>query len=191
MVAELMIGNAIVPFLFAGAFVLMALGAYHMNPSRNKISGVATGIVATVGGIFMIMNVIMFQSSSSPMGTMGPISNYMAGLGILYGLFFTMIGLILIVGAKLNVMAPIAIVVGWITLAYAVFFNMALGHIIPGGNWIYLASVAYMWFIAMNIAGFSMAGKVSERFNGGFLMWSSLYTFAIPGILMALAIGHV
>ncbi|HEQ78588.1 MAG TPA: hypothetical protein ENI78_03075, partial [Euryarchaeota archaeon] len=133
MVAELMIGNAIVPFLFAGAFVLMALGAYHMNPSRNKISGVATGIVATVGGIFMIMNVIMFQSSSSPMGTMGPISNYMAGLGILYGLFFTMIGLILIVGAKLNVMAPIAIVVGWITLAYAVFFNMALGHIIPGG----------------------------------------------------------
>ena len=42
----------------------------------------------------------------------------------------------------------------------------------------------------MNIAGFSMAGKVPEKFNGGFLMWSSLYTFAIPGIMMALAIVH-
>ncbi|GBE55164.1 MAG TPA: hypothetical protein ENH28_05985 [Euryarchaeota archaeon] len=190
MVVEMMIGKAITPFLFAGAFVLMALGAYHMNPSRSKISGVATGIVALVGGIFMIINVVMFQSSSNLMGTMGPISNYMAGLGVLYGLFFTMIGLILIIGAKLHVMAPIAIVVGWITLAYAVFFNMAMNMIFPGGNWIYLASVAYMWFIAMNIAGFSMAGKVPERFNGGFLMWSSLYTFAIPGIMMALAIVH-
>lgn len=183
------VGKPIVPLMFAGAFVLMALGAYHMNPSRKKISGVAAGIVALVGGIFFIINLVMFQSASSAYGTLGTLSNYIAGVAVLYGLFFIMMGLILIVGAKPHIMAPIAIMVGFITLAYGVFFDFGLGFYAGPAHWIYHSSIMYMWGIAMTIAGFSMAGKIPERFNGAFLFWCSLYTFAIPGFMWALGAG--
>ncbi|MFP3255650.1 MAG: hypothetical protein RXP30_04390 [Thermoplasmata archaeon] len=180
----LVIGKAIVPLMFAGAFVLTAFGALHLNPERNRVSAIAAGLVAFIGGVFFIINVVMFQALSM----LGPISNYVAGLATMYGLFFIMVGLMNIFGVKANIMAPIAILIGWITLAYALFWIWGFPDY-GLGSWYYHASIAIVWFITMNMAGFFLAGKLPEKYLGVMCLIAAVYTFAIPGFLWALGPG--
>lgn len=184
MTDPLVMGKAIVPLMFAGAFVLTAFGAFHLNPERNRVSTIAVGIVAFIGGVFFIINIVMFQALSM----LGPISNYVAGLATLYGLFFMMMGVMNIFGVKANVMAPIAILVGWITLAYGLFFIFGFNYY-GLGPFYYHFSITFVWFIAMNMAGFFLAGKLPEKYLGIMLLFTALYTFAIPGFLWALGPG--
>ncbi|MGB9815431.1 MAG: hypothetical protein ACPLVI_05735 [Thermoplasmata archaeon] len=184
MADPLVMGKAIVPLMFAGAFVLTAFGALHLNPERNRVSAIAAGIVAFVGGVFFIINVVMFQALSM----LGPISNYVAGLATMYGLFFIMVGLMNIFGVKANVMAPIAILVGWITLAYGIFWIFGFQYY-GLSAWYYHFSIAFVWFITMNMAGFFLAGKLPEKYLGVMCLIAALYTFAIPGFLWALGPG--
>lgn len=184
MVTPLVMGKAIVPLMFAGAFVLTAFGALHLNPDRTRVSAIAAGIVAFIGGVFFIINVVMFQALS----LLGPISNYVAGLATMYGLFFIMVGLMNIFGVKANVMAPIAILVGWITLAYGIFWIYGFDYY-GLGAWYYHFSIAFVWFITMNMAGFFLAGKLPEKYLGIMCLIAALYTFAIPGFLWALGPG--
>ena len=175
------IGKAVVPLMYAGAFFILANAMLHLNPDRSKVSVVSVGTVGLVTGIIFLANV--YEMMSGP-DNLGPLTNFVAALGTMYGFFFTTVGINQMLGVKQNVLGPIAILIGWMTLAIGVFWLM-----LPGHPWVYHFSITLVWFIAMNLAGLYQVGKMPEKVLGYWLLLTAVYTFAIPAFLWTLPGG--
>jgi len=54
----------------------------------------------------------------------------------------------------------------------------------------YHFTIALVWFVAMNLAGLYMQGRMNERVLGWVVSFAAVYTFAVPGVLWSMPPGH-
>ncbi|GEM_PF-2479591 len=180
------IGKWIAPLMYLGSFALLANGLMHLDPERKKANEVGVGIItATVGIMWWPFLVGMMEDQG-----LGPLTNIVTGLAGMYSFFFIALGLTQAfrVPSKKQ-LGPVAILIGWLTGAYGYFFVTTPAP--TGGTWVYHFTIALAWFIAMNLAGLFMQGRLrSERLLGWVVTFCAVYTFAIPAIMWSMAPGH-
>ncbi len=173
--------KAVVPLMLTGAFFIMANAMLHLNPERTKVSVASVGTVGIVAGLIFLANLFVmmltnFTGVASP-SNLGPLTNFVGGLATMYGFFFLVVGLNQLLGLKHNVLGPIAILIAFLTLGYAWMFFAA--------GWYYHMTIALVWFVAMLFAGLFQVGKLSEKTLGYWLLFTAVWTFAIPGFIWA------
>lgn len=180
------IGKWIAPLMYLGGFALLANGFMHLDPERKKANEVGVGIITATAGVMwwpFLIGMMMDQG-------LGPLTNIVTGLAGMYSFFFIALGLTQAfrVTSKKQ-LGAVAIFIGWLTGAYAYFFITTPAP--TGGTWVYHFTVALAWFIAMNLAGLFMQGRLrSERLLGWVVSFCALYTFAIPALMWSMAPGH-
>lgn len=177
------IGKWIAPIIYLGAFALLSQGFMHLDPQRKKANEKTVGVITLVVGIMWWPFLIAMISVQG----IGFITNFVTGLAGMYAFFFIVLGIIEIFGLSKKSLGGISILIGWLTLAYALFWLMS--DLPIGGRWIYHFSIAFVWFIAMNLAGLLMQGRMNEKVVGWVVSFAALYTFAIPAILWSMPIG--
>lgn len=176
------VGKWIAPIIYLGAFALLSQGFMHLDPERKKANEKTVGVITLVVGLMWWPFLIAMISTQG----LGFITNFVTGLAGMYAFFFTVLGILEIFSLPKKSLGGIAILIGWLTLAYALFW---LTYDLPiGGKWIYHFSIAFVWFVAMNLAGLLMQGKMSEKLVGWVVTFAALYTFAIPAILWSMPI---
>ncbi|MBX6422212.1 hypothetical protein [Thermosulfurimonas sp. F29] len=180
--ADPTVGKWIAPIIYLGAAVLLANGLLHLDPERRKSSERVVGVITFVVGVMWWPFLIAMMMEQG----LGPITNFVTGLAGMYAFAFTALGACEIWDLKpRRQLGAVFILIGWLTLAYGVYWL-----VYPTPKWIYHFSIAFVWFVAMNLAGFFMNGKVSEKVLGYVVTFAALYTFAIPAILWSMPPGH-
>ena len=178
------IGKWIAPIIYIGAFALLANGVMHLDPERKKASEMGVGIITLVAGIMWWPFLIAMSSAQG----LGPLTNFVVGLAGMYAFFFIVLGIHQIFKVPKKQLGAVAILIGWLTGVYALFFLLKPAP--GGGTWFYHFTIAFFWFIAMNIAGLFMMGIMkNEKFLGWVVTLASLYTFAIPAVLWSMPVG--
>lgn len=178
------IGKWIAPIIYIGAFALLANGAMHLDPKREKANEVGVGFITLTAGVMWWPFLIAMSSVQG----LGPLTNFVVGLAGMYAFFFIALGIHQIMKIPKKQLGIVAILIAWLTGVYALFF---LTKAAPGGGtWVYHFSIALFWFVAMNLAGLFMLGKLkSERLLGWVVTIAALYTFAIPAVLWSMPVG--
>ncbi len=179
-----MIGKWISPIIYLGAFALLANGFMHLDPERKKADERVVGIItATVGVMWW-----PFLITMNAVHGLGHLTYFITGLAGMYAFAFIALGITEIFQLPKKSLGGVSILIGWLTLAYAIFLISApnpTGH----GTWVYHFTIAFVWFVAMNFAGLFMLGKMKERVVGWIVTFAALYTFAIPAVLWSMPPG--
>ena len=178
------IGKWIAPLMYIGSFALLANGLMHLDPERKKANEVGVGIITAIAGLMwwpFLIAMIMDQG-------LGPLTNFVTGLAGMYAFFFTALGVTQIFKIPKKQLGAVAILIGWLTGAYAWYFLKAPAP--GGGTWFYHFTIALVWFIAMNLAGLFMQGRMNERLLGWVVTFAAIYTFAVPALLWSMPAGH-
>ncbi|MGC9168481.1 MAG: AmiS/UreI family transporter [Desulfurella sp.] len=178
---QIAVGKWIAPIIYLGAFALLSQGFMHLDPERKKANEKTVGVITLVVGVMWWPFLIAMISNEG----LGPITNFVAGLAGMYAFFFMVLGILEIFSLPKKSLGGIAILIGWLTLAYALFWLLNGLKV----SWAYHASIAFVWFVAMNLAGLLMQGKMNEKLVGWVVTFAALYTFAIPAILWSLPAG--
>ena len=178
---QIAVGKWIAPIIYLGAFALLSQGFMHLDPERKKANEKTVGVITLVVGVMWWPFLIAMISNEG----LGPITNFVAGLAGMYAFFFMVLGILEIFSLPKKSLGGIAILIGWLTFAYALFWLLNGLKI----SWAYHASIAFVWFVAMNLAGLLMQGKMNEKLVGWVVTFAALYTFAIPAILWSLPAG--
>lgn len=179
-----MVGKWIAPIIYLGAFALLANGLMHLDPERRKADERVVGVITLTVGVMWWPFLITMNAVHG----LGHLTYFITGLAGMYAFAFTVLGVLEILKWPKKSLGGVFILIGWLTLAYAIFFITAptpTGH----GTWIYHFSIAFVWFVAMNFAGFFMQGKCKEKTVGYIVTFAALYTFAIPAILWSMPPG--
>ncbi len=179
-----MIGKWISPIIYLGAFALLANGFMHLDPERKKANEKVVGIITTTVGVMWWPFLITMNAVHG----LGHLTYFITGLAGMYAFAFTVLGILEIFQMPKKSLGGVFILIGWLTLAYAIFF-VRTGNPTGHGTWVYHFSIAFVWFVAMNFAGLFMQGKVKERLVGWIVSFAALYTFAIPAILWSMPPG--
>jgi hypothetical protein len=178
------IGKWISPLMYIGAFALLANGVMHLDVERQRANEVGVGIITVVAGVMWWP----FLVAMTVVQGLGPLTNFVTGLAGMYSFFFIALGLHQIFNIPKGQLGAVAILIGWLTGAYAIFF---LEKAAPtGGTWVYHFTVAGVWFIAMNMAGLYMQKRMNEKLLGWVVTFAALYTFAVPALLWSMPPGH-
>ncbi len=179
-----MVGKWISPIIYLGAFALLANGFMHLDPERRKANEKVVGVItATVGVMWW-----PFLITMNAVHGLGHLTYFITGLAGMYAFAFTVLGILEIFQMPKKSLGGVFILIGWLTLAYAIFF-IRTGNPTGHGTWVYHFSIAFVWFIAMNFAGLFMQGKAKEKIVGWIVSFAALYTFAIPAILWSMPPG--
>ena len=179
-----MVGKWIAPIIYLGAFALLANGLMHLDPERRKADERVVGVITLTVGVMWWPFLITMNAVHG----LGHLTYFVTGLAGMYAFAFIALGVLEIFKWPKKSLGGVFILIGWLTLAYAIFFITAptpTGH----GTWIYHFSIAFVWFVAMNFAGFFMQGKCKEKTVGYIVTFAALYTFAIPAILWSMPPG--
>ncbi len=180
-----MVGKWIAPIIYLGAFALLANGFMHLDPERKKADERVVGVItATVGVMWW-----PFLITMNAVHGLGHLTYFITGLAGMYAFAFIVLGILEIFQLPKKSLGGVFILIGWLTLAYAIFFLLTPapnGH----GTWVYHFSIAFIWFVAMNCAGAFMQGKLkSEKVLGWIVTFAAVYTFAVPAILWSMPPG--
>ncbi len=180
-----MIGKWIAPIIFLGAFALLANGFMHLDPERKKSDERVVGIITATVGIMWWPFLITMNAVHG----LGHLTYFITGLAGMYAFAFIVLGFLEIFQLPKKSLGGVFILIGWLTLAYAIFFLLTPapnGH----GTWVYHFSIAFVWFVAMNFAGLFMQGKLqNEKVLGWIVTFAAVYTFAVPAILWSMPPG--
>ena len=178
-------GKWIAPLMYIGSFALLANGLMHLDPARKKASEFGVGIITATAGIMWWPFLIAMMVAQG----LGPLTNLVTGLAGMYAFFFTALGLTQIFRVESrHQLGAVAIFIGWLTGVYAYFFLTTPAP--TGGTWMYHFTIALVWFVAMNLAGLYMQGRMNERVLGWVVSFAAAYTFAVPGVLWSMPPGH-
>jgi hypothetical protein len=178
-------GKWIAPLMYIGSFALLANGLMHLDPARKKASEFGVGIITATAGIMWWPFLIAMMVAQG----LGPLTNLVTGLAGMYAFFFTALGLTQIFRVESrHQLGAVAIFIGWLTGVYAYFFLTTPAP--TGGTWMYHFTIALVWFVAMNLAGLYMQGRMNERVLGWVVSFAAVYTFAVPGVLWSMPPGH-
>lgn len=178
------VGKWIAPLMYIGSFALLANGLMHLDPARKRASELGVGIITATAGLMwwpFLIAMIMAQG-------LGPLTNFVTGLAGMYSFFFIALGLSQIFQVPKKQLGAVAIFIGWLTGAYAWYFLKAPAP--GGGTWVYHFTIALVWFIAMNLAGLFMQGRMNEKLLGWVVTFAAIYTFAVPALLWSMPPGH-
>ncbi len=175
------VGKWIAPIIFLGAFALLSQGFMHLDPQRKKANEKTVGVITLVVGLMWWPFLIAMIYAQG----LGLITNFVTGLAGMYAFFFTVLGILEIFSLPKKSLGGIAILIGWSTLAYALFWLLNGLKV----SWVYHFSIAFVWFVAMNLAGLLMQGRMNEKLVGWVVTFAALYTFAIPAILWSMPAG--
>ncbi len=178
------VGKFIAPIMYLGAFALLANGLMHLDPERKKANIKTVGVItATVGVMWW-----PFLIAMSVVQGLGALTNFITGLAGMYAFFFVVLGILEISDLPKKSLGPVAIFIGWLTLAYGIFFILTPNPA-GTGTWVYHSSIMFVWFLAMNAAGFMMQGRFRERTAGWIVTFAAVYTFAIPAVFWSMPPG--
>ncbi|WP_297387653.1 hypothetical protein [Acidiferrobacter sp.] len=178
-------GKWIAPLMYIGSFALLANGLMHLDPARKKASEFGVGIITVTADIMWWPFLIAMMASQG----LGPLTNLVTGLAGMYAFFFTVLGLTQIFHVESrHQLGAVAIFIGWLTGVYAYFFLTTPAP--TGGTWVYHFTIALVWFVAMNLAGLYMQGRMKERVLGWVVSFAAIYTFAVPAVLWSMPPGH-
>jgi hypothetical protein len=134
------------------------------------------GIVAlTAGLVDLVQAVIIFNAGLSVTDPVN-VPFLVSGLIGFYGLFFATVGVVAINGWDLRPVGNLAIPVAVVPLAW--------WNDVPG-SWL-LRSILIVWLIAFLAVTATVNGRLRPRVLGAILMVTSVYTFFVPPVLLAL-----
>ena len=178
------VGKWIAPLMYIGSFALLANGLMHLDPARKKADERGVGIITVTAGVMWWPFLVAMIVSQG----LGPLTNFVTGLAGMYSFFFIALGLTQIFKIPKKQLGAVAIFIGWLTGAYAWYFLKTPAP--GGGTWIYHFTIALVWFIAMNLAGLFMQGRMNEKLLGWVVTFAAIYTFAVPALLWSMPAGH-
>jgi hypothetical protein len=164
---------SVIFFTFAlGAWViglyLVGMGA---KPTEDGPDPLATvGIELIVGVILFSQVVIMVQTGAT----------VLAGLVLLFAVFFAAFGVALVKGADLRPIGNLAIPVGILAALYVDFLDFTEGE----SDFIFQSSAIWWGIVFLLVAGFTY-GKVPAKVLGWALVITGLWGF-FPAVLIAL-----
>jgi hypothetical protein len=169
---------AVIFFTFAlGAWViglyLIGMGSDQAEGGQDPIKMV--GWVELIVGLILTTQVILLvqQSSLSPIGGLNVV---LAGLVVLFAIFFTAFGIALITGADLRVIGNLAVPVGILAGSY-VSFDLF------DGTFLFISSTVWWVVVFFMIAGFTY-GKVGAKILGYALIATAVWGMA-PVVYLA------
>jgi len=165
-----MLSVSVIFFTFAlGAWViglyLVGMGAKPTEDGPDPL--------ATVGWIELIVGVILFSQVVIMVQTGATV---LAGLVLLFAVFFTAFGVALIKGADLRPIGNLAIPVGILAAVYVDFFDLFM----------FQSSAIWWGVVFLLVAGFTY-GKVPAKVLGWALVITGVWGF-LPAVYLALAI---
>jgi len=179
------VGKFIAPIMYLGAFALLANGLMHLDPERKKADMRVVGVITATAGVMWWP----FLIAMSVVQGLGALTNFITGLAGMYAFFFIALGILEIFDfPNKKSLGPIAILIGWLTLAYGIFFIFTTNPA-GTGTWVYHFSIMFVWFVAMNAAGFMLQGRFPEKTTGWIVTFAALYTFAIPALFWSMPPG--
>ncbi len=170
-------GQPLAPWVLIFGFLLMAEAMWLMDPA--KVSKKATGTIVTLGGIIVLVNGFLILNNPSTLGTLAAASSFITTFTIVYGFFFTALGIIQIhPRLNSNVLGPLAMFIS--------FFSLATSYVFYSAGATYHAIILAMVFIAFLLASLAIAGKVTFKTLG---WWMSITSgmLIIAGFLWSLA----
>ena len=169
-------GLPLAPWVLVFGFLVLAEAMWLMNPA--KVSGVATGTVATLGGVIVMVNGYLIMNNPATMGALAGATGFVTAFTIVYGFFFTALGIIQIQGEAPTVLGPVAMFIAFFSLAVALVFLSA------GAT--YHALILGVVFVAFALTSLALGGKVPLK-NVGYWLSLTSVMLIIPGFLWALA----
>lgn len=164
-------GIPLTPLLVVAGFLLLAKAMLLLNPAGgSKVSSAATGLIMAVGGIIMLVNgFLLMVGNAADASSLGPATNYVNIFAAGFGFFFLMLGICQAMGLSPNVLGPIAMVLGWMSLA--------LGYGFYSAGMTYLFVIFLVLFVAMFLAALVLtgkAGKAGPRLLGWWLLLTAV-----------------
>jgi hypothetical protein len=175
----LVLSVAVIFFTFAlGAWViglyLIGMGSQPAEGGQDPIKMV--GWVELIVGLILTTQVFVLvqQSSLSPIGGLNVV---LAGLVLLFAIFFSAFGIALIKGGDLRVIGNLAIPVGILAGSYMSFDLF-------DGTFMFQSSTIVWLVVFLMVAGFTY-GKVPAKILGYALILTALWGFA-PVVYLAL-----
>lgn len=169
-------GIPLMPMLVVFGFLVLAK-AFLLLGGGNKVSSAATGIIMALGGIIALVNAfVLMLGNGADASSLGPVTNYIEIFAIGYGAFFLFLGIFQAMGLSPNVLSPIAMVLGWMSLA--------LGYGFYSAGLTYLLLIFLVLFVAMFIASLVLVGKAPPKLLGWWLLLTSIMLL-IPAFIWA------
>ncbi|QNK80075.1 hypothetical protein [Nakamurella sp. PAMC28650] len=142
----------------------------------------ASNPMTTVGWIALIAGIVDIVQAAYIMAVqpapLGALSEVLAGLVMFYGAFFTLLGTSLVKGLDLRPVANLSAAVAVVPLFWWQFF---------AGGWMF-RSILVVWLIVFGSVTLTVYGKLSGKILGAMLVFTALYTFLTPAVILAL--GH-
>ncbi len=167
-----MLSVSVIFFTFAlGAWVI---GLYLVGMGSEPAEGGGNPLV-TVGWIEVIVGVILFSQVFILVQQDAGV--VLAGLVVLFAVFFTSFGVALVKGADLRPIGNLAIPVGILAALYVDFFD---------GTFMFQSSAIWWGVVFLLVAGFTY-GKVPAKVLGWALVITGVWGF-LPAVYLALAI---
>ncbi len=167
---------SVIFFTFAlGAWVI---GLYLVGMGADRTEG-GSDPLATVGWVEVIVGVILASQvfilvQQAPDDSSNLV---LAGLVLLFAVFFTAFGVALVKGADLRPIGNLAIPVGILAALYVDFFS---------GNFMFQSSTILWGVVFLLVAGFTY-GKVGAKLLGYALVFTGFWGF-LPAVYLALGL---
>jgi hypothetical protein len=166
---------SVIFFTFAlGAWVI---GLYLVGMGSEPAEGGGNPLV-TVGWIEVVVGVILFSQVFIIVQQDAGV--VLAGLVVLFAVFFTSFGVALVKGADLRPIGNLAIPVGILAALYVDFLDFTEGE----SDFIFQSSAIWWGVVFLLVAGFTY-GKVPAKVLGWALVITGLWGF-LPAVLIAL-----
>lgn len=102
--------------------------------------------------------------------------NLLAGLVVFYAAFFTLLGIVEIMGLDLRIVGNVSLAVAIVPLFFWDFLS---------GSWM-LQSVLVVWAVAFLAITATTYGRLNPKALGAILVVTAVYTFWVPAVILAL-----
>jgi len=165
---------------FLTGLAVWAIGLYFVGVGAQPREGgpnplVSVGWLSLIAGLSDFGQAFYIMAARpEPLGADGSV--LISGLIIFYATFFTLLGITAIKGLDLRVIGNVALPVAIVPLFYWNVF---------AGGWMF-RSILIVWLIAFLAVWATTYGRFSAKLLGWILLFTAVYTFWIPGILLAL-----
>ncbi len=159
--------------VWAIGLYFVGFGAEPQAEGPNPL--VSVGWISLIAGLSDFVQAFYIMAARpEPLGANGGV--LISGLVIFYAAFFTLFGITAIKGLDLRVIGNIALPVAIVPLFYWKVF---------AGGWMF-RSILIVWLIAFLAVWLTTYGKFSAKLLGWILVFTAIYTFWIPPILLVL-----
>ena len=158
--------------VWANALFFLGMGAKPAEEGgSNPLKGV--GWITLLAGLSDFAQAFYLMAARpAPLGSGAVL---LAGLVVFYAGFFTYLGITEILGLDLRPMGNVAIAVAIVPLPFWQFF---------AGGWMF-RSILAVWVVAFLAVAATTYGKLNPRLLGLILLVTAIYTFWVPGWILA------